>query len=144
MQHSIASSQSTVPYSLVQSPVSGMLEQCRRLDLPWAVLINMRSWMRFRAGFVEVATQWHPSSCIFCGMLARGSGAPRRRQVHVLGKCSHWKVERAVVLHQLGGALGRPDQIALAMLRVKPDEQAFACAVDFCAKIDAAARKLLG
>ena len=120
-----------------------MLDQSRHLDLPWEVLINMRSWMRFRAGFVEVATQGHPSSCVFCGMLARDSGASRRRQVHVIGKCSFWRVERAAVLHQLEEGLCRPDQIALAMLRVKPTEQAFASVVDFCAKIDSAARKLL-
>ena len=52
LSKSIAASSSTPPYSLVQAPVSSVLAQCKGMGLQWDVLVNMRSWMRMRAGFM--------------------------------------------------------------------------------------------
>ena len=137
---SVRASNSSFPYTLVQTPVSSVLADCRHLNLPWHVLVGIRGWMRLRANFVELATVGRGSRCIFCGTLARDAGASRRRPVHVLGKCQTWSAERALIEPFLECDLSRPDQVSMAILKVMPSSPMFELAVPFCAEVDKAAR----
>ena len=135
---SIALSSATLPYQYLQAECpSQILAECRTVTLGWQAQIAVRSWIRLRAGYIELASRGESRSaarirtCIFC------SGPSRNSVVHVLGRCGHWVGKRASFLRAAGfSADAQAEKIAVAILTQRPSEEGFEPAVMLCAEVD--------
>ena len=85
---SVNASSNPLPYFCVQEGLpSKLLARCAENSLSWETSIGVRSFMRMRVGFVELACKDAARSsariraCIFCGMSVRNP------VVHVMGSC---------------------------------------------------------
>lgn len=125
-----------IPYSqFVGSPGTSILVW-RRLSLPAAALVQMRSLCRFRCGQLVLrhldnkVSSAHCQTCIFCGITVRNA------TVHCLSSCPHWSSFRKA----LGSALSRPStddcqKFALLALRAE-SRDAVAVMCGWAARMD--------
>ena len=142
-QASVAESSAILPYShLQESCPCTVLQECSTADLEWQTRIAVRSWLRLRADLIELTSRSGSRSsarirsCIFC------SEPSRNPSVHVLGRCARWGQLRAEFLAESGqGTTARAEEVAVAMLTMRPGMPGFGAAVRLCGEVDAAAKE---
>lgn len=125
-----------VPYNTFQHGPSFALMRARSLNLDWDVQLQLRGWMRMRAGLpVLRALHGRRSNarfqrCIFC------SDGVRNATVHCIGRCRVWCDLRAAFVEAAGMPSLGPDRLCSAVLGVTPDDAGFVEAVRLCSEID--------
>ena len=134
-ESTIQRSSSVVQYSSITDERSGILSTVPE-GTSWTTLINLRSQLRFRCGFVEVSHVEGKRSrarfqfCRFCAKVVRNG------VVHVLAKCTMFAVERNKFLMKADLQSASRDKICISVLRCRADSSAFEAACALCAAID--------
>ena len=132
----LANHSAQVPYCSFQDGPSHVLLQTRGLNLPWVTQLQLRGWIRLRAGLACLRALGGRRSnakfqrCIFCN---RGV---RNGTVHAVGCCSEWDIPRGAFTVAVGAGSNTPDKICGLALSTVPGAAGFVEAVALCHGID--------
>ena len=136
----VAGHRAQVPYYLIQSGVSCILQTVDSLGLSWHTLVHIRGFSRLRAGLVRLRalhgrrSEAKHQMCIFCGCGVRNA------TVHVLAVCRKWSNQRAAFVDAHTAYSSLPaDKLALAILSCGPSQVGFIEAVELCGCVDQSA-----
>ena len=130
-----------VPYNLLHGTPSDACRKARTGNLPWATLLQVRSWCRLRAGLLVLrhvskrCSKRRFQQCIFCNCSVRNA------TVHCVARCTYWRALRHAIAVTMDLNSANAGQFTLAVLKCAPSDEGFNKVAELSAALDKGAHE---